>query len=176
MRQSTNKWWKKNISWLFLIGTVLLASAGSLEWTAAWLYLGAILLIILINAFKMDPELMAERAELQEGTARWDLYLSTFVALAGPLLTVLIAGLDRRYGWSGALAMWQQVAALAIFLAAGFLGTWAMAVNRYFSATVGLQSDRGHSVAKSGPYSIIRHPEFAAGIISIIATPVLLES
>ncbi len=132
LRQSTNKWWKKNISWLIIFGTVLLASAGKLDWAAAWLYLGAILLIILINALNMDPELVVERAGLQKGTARWDLFLSTFVALAGPLLTVLIAGLDQRYGWSNEVAFWQQITALLIFLTAGFLGAWAMAANRFF--------------------------------------------
>ncbi len=176
LQQNTNKWWRKNISWLFITGIVLLVSAGRISWAAAWVYLGAILLIVLINAFKMDPELMAERAGLQEGTARWDLYLSVFVAMAGPLLTIIIAGLDQRYGWSGAVAMWQQAVALLLFLAAGFIGAWSMAANRYFSATVRLQSDRGHSVAKGGPYGVIRHPGYGAGIISIVATPVLLES
>ena len=74
------------------------------------------------------------------------------------------------------MAAWLQVVALGLFLGAGFFGAWAMAVNRYFSATVRLQSERGHSVAKSGPYGFIRHPGYAAGIISIMATPVLLES
>ena len=176
LRQSTITWWKKNISWLIIVGALLLASAGRLEWTAAWVYLGAILLIILVNAFLMAPELMAERAGLQEGTVRWDIYLSTFVAMVGPVLTVLVAGLDQRYGWSGAVAIWQQGAALLLFLAAGILGAWAMAANRYFSATVRLQSERGHRVVKSGPYGIIRHPGYTAGIVSIMATPVLLES
>jgi protein-S-isoprenylcysteine O-methyltransferase Ste14 len=176
LQLNTRKWWKKNISGLAIVAAVLLGSAGRFYWFAAWLYLGAVLLIILINAMKMAPELMAERAGLQEGTATWDLYLSTFVALAGPLLTALIAGLDHRYGWSGAVAAWLQVVALGLFLSAGFLGAWAMAANRYFSATVRLQSERGHSVAKNGPYSFIRHPGYTAGIISIMATPLLLES
>ena len=117
---NTRKWWKKNIGWLIVIGTVLLASAGRLYWTAAWL--------------------------------------------------------DQRYDWSEAVAAWLQVVALGLFLGAGCLGAWAMAVNRYFSATVRLQSDRGHSVAKSGPYGVIRHPGYTAGILSIMATPALLES
>jgi len=176
LRQSTNKWWKKNISWLIVVGVLLLASAGRLDWTAAWVYLGAILLIIIVNAFMMDPELMAERSGLQEGTARWDLYLSVFVAMVGPLLTVLVAGLDQRFGWSGAVTMWMQAAAFLLFLAAGFLGAWAMAANRFFSSTVRLQSERGHSVAKGGPYGLIRHPGYTAGIISNMATPLILES
>jgi len=176
LQLNTRKWWKKNISGLVIVAAVLLVSAGRFYWFAAWLYLGAVLLIILINAMKMAPELMAERASLQEGTAKWDLYLSTFVALAGPLLTVLTAGLDQRYGWSEAVAVWLQMVALALLLGAGCLGAWAMTANLYFSATVRLQSDRAHSVAKSGPYSVIRHPGDTAGIISIMATPLLLES
>ena len=176
LQQGINRWWKKNIIWLILVGIVLLISAGKTDWTAAWLYLGAILLIVLINAIVMDPELMTERASLQEGTARWDLYLSTFVALAGPLITVIIAGLDQRYGWSGEVALWQQLTALLFFLAAGLLGAWAMAVNRFFSATVRIQNDREHIVAKGGPYRVIRHPGYLAGMISILATPVMLES
>lgn len=176
LRQSIVKWWIKNITWLILVGAVLLISAGKSDWTASWLYLGAILLIILINALVMDPELMTERASLQEGTARWDLYLSTFVAMAGPFVTVLIAGFDQRYGWSGEVAFWHQIVALFIFLAAGFLGTWAIAANPFFSATVRLQNDRKHIVAKGGPYRVIRHPGYLAGIISILTTPVLLES
>ena len=51
----------------------MLIAAGKMNWTAAWLYPGAILLIILINALVMDPELMTEWAGLQKGTAWWDL-------------------------------------------------------------------------------------------------------
>jgi len=174
--QSTIKWWIKNILWLVIVGVLLLASAGRIDWTAAWVYLGAILLIIFLNAFLMDPELMAERSGLQEGTARWDLYLSVSVAMVGPLLTVLVAGLDQRFSWSGTVTMWLQATALLLFLAAGLLGAWAMAANRYFSATVRLQSERGHNVAKTGPYGIIRHPGYTAGIISNMATPLVLES
>ena len=119
---------------------------------------------------------MAERAGMQEGTARWDLCLSVFVAMVGPLIIVLVAGLDQRYGWSGAVAIWLQGTALLLFLAFGFLCAWAMAVNRFFSATVRLQSDRGHSVAKGGPYGIVRHPGYTAGIISNMVTPMVLES
>jgi len=176
LQQSIIRWWIKNIIWLILIGTVLLIAAGKTDWTAAWFYLGAILLVILINAIVMDPELMTERASLQEGTARWDLYLSTFVALAGPLITVIIAGLDQRYGWSGEVTFWQQLTALLFFLAAGLLGAWAMAANRFFSATVRIQNDREHIVAKGGPYRVIRHPGYLAGVFSILATPMLLES
>jgi len=65
LQQSINRWWKKNIIWLILVGTVLLVSAGKSDWTAVWYYLGIILLIILINALVMDPELMTEQVSLQ---------------------------------------------------------------------------------------------------------------
>ena len=43
-------------------------------------------------------------------------------------------------------------------------------------STVRLQSERGHSVVREGPYGVIRHPGYTAGIISNLATPLLLES
>jgi Putative protein-S-isoprenylcysteine methyltransferase len=37
----------------------------------------------------------------------------------------------------------------------------AMRENRFFSAVVRIQSDRGHRVVDTGPYSIVRHPGYA---------------
>jgi protein-S-isoprenylcysteine O-methyltransferase Ste14 len=38
----------------------------------------------------------------------------------------------------------------------------AMKANRFFSAVVRIQKDRGHRVVDQGPYAIVRHPGYAA--------------
>ena len=54
--------------------------------------------------------------------------------------------------------------------------TWSMAANAFFSQTVRIQKDRGHTVATGGPYRYVRHPGYAASILFQIATPLILGS
>jgi protein-S-isoprenylcysteine O-methyltransferase Ste14 len=51
-----------------------------------------------------------------------------------------------------------------------------MLANKFFSATVRIQEDRGHRTVSSGPYRIIRHPGYAAAIVSMLMTPLVLGS
>ena len=54
--------------------------------------------------------------------------------------------------------------------------TWALWVNRFFSSVVRIQTDRGHKVVRNGPYRFVRHPGYAAGIVSLISLPLVLGS
>ena len=51
-----------------------------------------------------------------------------------------------------------------------------MAVNRFFSSVVRIQADRGQYVVTTGPYAVIRHPGYSAGILIILASGVALGS
>ncbi len=176
LQKDTRKWWLKNFFFIVLTALILFLFSGTFKWTAAWIYLAFILAIVIANAVAMDPELMAERSQLQEGTKKWDIILSTSVAIWGPLIMLTTAGLDKRYDWSQDPSMELQLVAAILFLLGGLLGTWAMAANRYFSGTVRIQEKRNHSVVSGGPYRFVRHPGYAGGIVSILMAPVILES
>ena len=45
-----------------------------------------------------------------------------------------------------------------------------MRVNRFFSSIVRIQNDRGQVVITTGPYAIIRHPGYLAGIVIVVAS------
>ena len=49
-------------------------------------------------------------------------------------------------------------------------------VNKFFSAVVRIQRERGHTVVASGPYQYVRHPGYAGGIVANFAIPLLLGS
>jgi protein-S-isoprenylcysteine O-methyltransferase Ste14 len=53
---------------------------------------------------------------------------------------------------------------------------WAMRVNRFFSSVVRIQSDRGQFVVTTGPYAVIRHPGYLAGIVVIVVSGITLGS
>ena len=44
-----------------------------------------------------------------------------------------------------------------------------MRVNRFFSSVIRIQSDRGQYVVSAGPYAVIRHPGYLAGIVVVVA-------
>ena len=157
---------------------ILFSTSGQLDWLWAWVFLGISIVSVIVNSvilLRTSPETIAERGEAKL-TKKWDKIVSGFYSLFLFLLLPLVAGLDTRFGWTGDLGnTWHIVGAVA--LAAGLsLAGWAMIVNAYFSTTVRIQSDRGQTVCRSGPYRVVRHPGYVGFILQSLATPILLGS
>jgi protein-S-isoprenylcysteine O-methyltransferase Ste14 len=158
-----------------LIAAILFIASGRLDWGWAWAYLGVGVGILVINASVLPPELIAERGQVKEDTKDWDRVLAIFIIIP-TLGTLIVAGLDERYGWSPQLDWAIQVVALVFFALAQGLFSWAMASNKFFSGTVRIQEERGHTVASGGPYRYVRHPGYVGYIISWTATSLTLGS
>jgi len=73
----------------------------------------------------------------------------------------VVSGLDLRFGWGPPVRVEIQVGALygdAPRLRLDGLGDAGEPL--FFSATVRIQTDRGHTVVSSGPYRFVRHPGY----------------
>jgi protein-S-isoprenylcysteine O-methyltransferase Ste14 len=150
------------------------------DWWEAWLYaiIGILgFAISRVLAARRHPDLLAERARfLQHEDAKpWDKLLSPMVGLGGGLIP-LVAGLDALFGWSPPFSLPVKILALLIILAGYTLGSYALIENRFFSGMVRIQTDRGHQVVSSGPYSWMRHPGYAGALLTYLATPFFLDS
>jgi protein-S-isoprenylcysteine O-methyltransferase Ste14 len=166
---------------LLLMPAALFISAGRLNWVMGWVYFGVTLALTVVSRvamFRAAPELLSERARFDEaeGAKSWDRSLVLLVAILLPLVGLIIAGLDDRLGWSSELPLWLQIVALILVALGTLVGTWAMAVNRFFSAVVRIQKDRGHTVVTGGPYRFVRHPAYIGGLVVAFASAVALES
>jgi protein-S-isoprenylcysteine O-methyltransferase Ste14 len=131
-----------------------------------------------INFFillKANPEVIEERSLLNKGAKKWDTVI-TSVATIFILATVAVAGIDERYNWCGSLSRGSIYSGLIIFLAGDLFFLWAMAVNKYFSNLVRIQTERGHKVVTSGPDRIVRHPGYLGWSVMWIGTPLILGS
>jgi len=94
----------------------------------------------------------------------------------GPLAVWVVCGLDERFGWSLVVpAAWQWVALGVAVLGMAF-STWAMLENKFFSAAVRIQKDRHQTVVSTGPYRFVRHPGYAGGLVTYLATPFVLDA
>jgi protein-S-isoprenylcysteine O-methyltransferase Ste14 len=163
----------QSAGFLILAAVALFASAGTIEIAGFWLYLAIFAIVLAASFLWLDPGLMRER--MRPGGKRPPIALQLFTAVL--VLHWIVAGLDRgRFHWSDGVPPWLQAVGL-IGVAGGYaLCFWAMAVNRFFSSVIRIQSDRGQFVVTTGPYGFIRHPGYTAGIIIIAASGVALGS
>ena len=167
---------------IFIVGIPLLPLLISRHWHwwEAWVFAAlniSVFAISRILAARRNPDLIAERANFmqQENIVTWDKQLAFLLAIIS-ILVMLIAGLDELYNWSPAYSLPVKVISLIAILLGFVLSSYAFIENRFFSGTVRIQADRGHQVVSSGPYHWVRHPGYAGGLLTYLATPLLLDS
>lgn len=161
-----------------VLAAILFLAAGRLDWLWAWVSLGIYLASVLINgAFLLhtSPEVVAERGRPGEMRG-WDKLVSGLWSLAQFVLLPLTGGLDVRWSWTRDLGTPWHVGGGAVFAAGLALFGWAMITNAYFSTAVRIQTDRGHTVCRSGPYRMVRHPGYVGAMLQSLGLPVLLGS
>jgi protein-S-isoprenylcysteine O-methyltransferase Ste14 len=165
---------------LLIIGlAILFISAGTIDWTNAWVYVGLVSSYWVISTVvlaKVNPGMLNERGSfIKKDTKSFERVL---VAVY-PLLTfgnLVVMGLDAvRFQWSF-MPFWLTFLGVLMFVSVTPLALWAMAVNKFFEWTARIQDEKHQYVCKSGPYSIVRHPGYTGLIVSTLAYPLILGS
>jgi protein-S-isoprenylcysteine O-methyltransferase Ste14 len=166
-----------------LVGTlvffaVIFISAGRFCYWQGLVYLGIglFMLILSYTVFRLDRDLENERSKPGEGAKKWDkliLGLSFFATIG----MFMVAGFDSgRFHWSPDFH-WSFTALGIVFTIMGqLLFLIAQKQNKFFSSTVRIQTDRGHTVCETGLYSVVRHPAYMGSVIQAIGFPFLFAS
>lgn len=166
---------------LVLLIIIVFMSAGKITYWQGWVFSGInllIFLILLIMAIKKRDiaDLLAESKKLKLNTKWWEkifwtIYLPISIAL------VIIAALDAgRLGITKNLHPTVYIIGYLFYALSVFIVLKAMWVNKFFSNTVRIQTDRRHEVIQSGLYRFIRHPGYAGGILLFMSQPLVLGS
>jgi protein-S-isoprenylcysteine O-methyltransferase Ste14 len=157
---------------------ILFGAAGTTGWFWGWLFLAVQLAVVLINSLVLSRrrlDTIAERGRPAEFKG-WDKVISGLWSLFQYLLLPLAAGLDLRFGWTRLSGAGWNIAGAAVYLCGLELFSWAMITNAFFSTTARVQSERGQTVCRSGPYRFVRHPGYAGAILQSFGTTLLLGS
>ena len=161
MRKQLIRWFLISVS----VTTVVFVSAWTWSDPWLWAYAAAWSAMALYAMLSIDEDLARERFSPpnQGADAGW-LHVVRVVALAH----VVVGSIDG--------SRWHLIAPVPPVLRAFAIGAMiltlgmffrAMRENRFFSAVVRLQTDRGHRVVDSGPYAIVRHPGYAGMIVGL---------
>lgn len=158
-----------------ILAAIIFVSSGRLDWPMAWALLAVHLAGISLATLAANPGLIEERSRRKADAGRWDSAVVAAMSIAG-LAALALAGLDVRFGWSGAFPPSVEAAGLALLIVGFAIVDWATIANPFFSTVYRIQSDRGHAVVSGGPYGLVRHPGYAGLLVCIFAQPLLLGS
>jgi len=160
---------------ILMIGLLFLV-AGTWDYWQAWVYLfiNMVFLILMGTVLTPNSELVEERLNPKQGMKGWDKF---YFAVTTPMyiIALVLAGLDQRFGWSSVpmAIYWTSV---VIYILGQAIFQWARYTNQYFSSVVRIQTDRGQTVCKDGPYRYVRHPGYVGGFLFTITMGLVLGS
>ena len=150
------------VAFLTFVGACLFVSAGRWDLPWFWAYLGVWAAAIVAGSFLINPTLVRER--IWPGPGGKD-YGTVVVVTPLMLGQSVVAGLDvGRFYWSDGVPPAAQGAGLLAVAAGLAVVVWAMAVNRFFSPVIRIQTDRDRK----------RHKTLADDIDQPIADPHLV--
>ena len=157
--------------WCVVWGATLLFSAGTSRWLSAWIYILGSLGLSLWSSHLLHrnaPDFAVERARgpFQKGQTLSDRVVLTIMMITNAFL-MIVAGMDKRFGWSDVPAGVQATGAVLMSITA--YTTYRVALeNRFAAAVVKIQKDRGHKVIDTGPYQYVRHPMYTGDRKSVV--------
>jgi protein-S-isoprenylcysteine O-methyltransferase Ste14 len=170
----------KTVIWLAIMAVLLFVPAGTIWWPQAWVFLielGISGVVISAWLYIHDPALLEQRmaSPIQREQAGWD-RIFMICMLVFFVAWLAIMGLDAvRYRISQ-VPVWAQGVGAAGILVSQYVFWLVFRANSYAAPVVKIQQDRGHAIATSGPYAIVRHPMYAGAILFLLGTPLLLGS
>jgi protein-S-isoprenylcysteine O-methyltransferase Ste14 len=162
-----------------VVAAILFIPAGTLKFWQGWAFMACFFIPLLFSfsyLYKHDPRLIERRMQVKEKVTEQKL----FQALA-PLIFVfslLLTGLDHRFGWSRTslrpVPLWLTLLSQALVVSGILVIFWVMKVNSFASRTI--QVEAGQTVITSGPYRFVRHPMYFGALVYYLPTPLALGS
>lgn len=156
------------------LSCLLLLAAGTSRIASLRGYLALFSVWLLVTMLVVDPRLAQERAHPGNPGMDDGLRFATGFSF---LLTLTVAAFfagHMHFGLNVPAPL--RHAALVAFALSCCLHTWAMIANPFFSPVVRIQTEAGHRLIANGPYRFMRHPGYAAMLISLPASALAIGS
>ncbi len=164
----------KGVLGFLLLGLLLFASAGTVYYTNAWVFLITLFTLMLVMGLVLlikYPKTLERRLKSKESEASQKSYIAligiSFVA------SFALAGFDYRFGWSK-MPFAVPAAGWIVMLIGYILYSAVIFQNAYASRVVEVQQDQ--VIISTGLYAMIRHPMYLAALLLFLSMPFVLGS
>ena len=159
---------------VIFVAAFLFIPAGSLRYWQGWVFMALLFLPMPFTSvyfLKSDPQLVERRLRTEEKITAQRIILrcahwATFASL-------LIPGLDYRFGWSR-VPLWLTILSQVLVFVGYLITLWVMKENSFASRTV--QVEEGQRVISTGPYRLVRYPMYFGALLMLLFTPLALGS
>jgi protein-S-isoprenylcysteine O-methyltransferase Ste14 len=160
---------------LVFLGLLLFLTAGSLQYTEAWIYIFVVFvpaIFVITYFYKKDPNFIGSRILKRREKEQMHRSIQNIFSIVF-LIGLLIPGFDFRFGWSNVPMSVVIISDILVFMGYMIIAR-VMEENRYASAIIEISKEQ--KIIKTGPYKIVRHPMYTGGLIFILFTPLALGS
>jgi protein-S-isoprenylcysteine O-methyltransferase Ste14 len=160
----------KSAGALMSLGLLLFTLAGRVDIVGFWIYIAVAILYQVVSLLVIVPrypafvDLDEARKARHTNEKEWD--KAVLWALAGA--TFLMYGLaapDLGHLHIGQMSVWLAIPGVALYIISSMLNQWALVHNPHFERSVRIKTERGHRVARTGPYSHVRHPGYLGSML-----------
>jgi protein-S-isoprenylcysteine O-methyltransferase Ste14 len=171
------KAWLGLVALAVVMAALLFGTAGTLHYWQAWLFLAVFLgasALITLYLMRHDPALLRRRL-VGGPTAEKEPAQKIIVLLAsiGFIALMAVPALGRRFGW--AQAPLAVVILGDVLIAIGFFIVFlAFRQNSFTSSRIEIAADQ--HVVSTGPYAVVRHPQYAGSLVYLLGMPLALGS
>ena len=164
----------KFIFGIILIGLLLFVSAGTLNYSNGWLFMGLLFIPMFVAGIVMmikNPNLLKSRLDVKEkeNSQKEVLLLSGLMFIIG----FIIAGLNYRYNW-GQLPDIVVIISSIIFIISYLVYAEVLRENAFLLRTIEVKENQ--KLIDTGLYKIVRHPMYFATIFLFLSMPLILGS
>jgi len=165
----------KTLIGMAILGAILFLAAGTIRYWQAWVMLLALMLPMGASGviFKLQNSGILERRSYQWNSMSAKRKASIILKYLATLSLLIVPALDTRFNWSNIPVVLTIIGAVMLILANII---WIVSKTANPFAGSGIEIYDGHELCKTGPYAIIRHPNYLGDVLLIFGIPLSLGS
>jgi len=157
------------------LGAVLFLAAWTLRYWRAWTLIVAFMVPLTLSStyFSVKDPALIERRKLagRKLSPEQKVYIPYIYALELGML--IIPALDHRFGWSR-MPDWVSIIGSGLVVLANVI--WFVSKKENSYAGSALKIYEGQTIVTSGPYALVRHPNYVGDLTLVLGVPLTLGS